>query len=181
MAWNDLQTIVLTGSPTADPDDVDALDVEIAMLWFVPKRRQISSRLEYNNGLIDPGTATRQGYEGDCLPFTTLTQGLTGAFQDFGRYLLLETILLGEALDGSALYPYRFLKATYRSGANHGLGEIRRSGLHATDADGADDYWSGVTLPRLVVLDGDLDLQKGRSGKSNLSFRLVDALPISSY
>lgn len=164
MSWRNTLTCVFRGCTIDDIDDPDGIEVEIAVEWLTPTRTRTSTVIEYAGGELDPGTSVRGGVKAICQRFKTLTQGNTGNYQDFGRFLRLETILLGATEDGSQKYPYTFLKATYRNGADHASGPLRRNAEHGDAEDGDNNYWLG-SLPRAIVLDGDhLDLQEGEDG-----------------
>ncbi|MEO5931155.1 MAG: hypothetical protein ABIR47_14580 [Candidatus Kapaibacterium sp.] len=170
MSWRNTLTAVFRGCTINDITDPLGIEIGIAVEWATPTRTRTSTVTEYANGELDPGTSARGGIRWKCQRFKTLTQGATGRYQDFGRFLRLETILLGTTEDGSAKYPYVFLKATYRNGADHAAGPLRRSAEHGDTEDGDDTYWLGST-PRLIILDGDhLDLQEGEDADYALTF-----------
>lgn len=174
MEAREFQTVVFVGSPSSDIDDVGIIEAEIAIRWFVPRRRLVTEDFIDVNGNITKGTKARRFFEVITMPFKTVSRYSEGDYMDFGDFARLESILLGTDKDGATKYPYRFIRAVYKSGNVHASGRIERAGEHSVGVDGGNDFFNGW-FPMQIALDGeDLGLKPASGGKSDLEFTISE-------
>lgn len=186
MAWDDYHVVVFRGNSIEDPEDTageDYIEQAIAIRFLTPNAIPIRKTQGDGTARLYTRSRLRRKVDVECWPFIRAWETDDDEiYQHVAHGQRLIEQVLAKPTTGSW---YTWIYRTYRIGSNPAAGPIPRA---VALADGTIEtdmvYWAHVdddengTLPLLVVVDGDLEMDAQGGGFYDLSFTLLAADPM---
>lgn len=162
MSWRtDYLTMSIEGSPDAAFTAGGIVAVQIAVMFFYPIDKDLSSTIEYVSRHLARGTTSRSGVHIVTAPFSLQARDAEASEMDHGQYLRMKRIL--------KKMPYRRITGT-TTYAN--TGDIPVAAEHVDTVDGADTFFA-AEFPKLIICEDDIEARPAPGGLFTAEFDLL--------